>query len=495
MKRLPTILTALAVSVMLFPLWPMASAEEPPLVWTSTYTASPPGIDGQVDEVWANAKALTVTIREALGSGSPTEVVLRALHTNDALYVLAQWPDSTRSDMRDPYIWNAEREEYERPTTPDDQFALEFPLEGDLLISMLPTEGAYTADVWHWKAGRSNLGGWVDDKRHIISQRRLEGAKEYSMGGHNTVYVARPMDDGQASYKTKPKPAAYGGDVVASYEAQEPSGSLTDVRGKGVHDGTGWTLEMTRKFDTGNSDDAVIDPTQENICAIAVLNDELYWDHSVSQKISLRFSSEKSSSARSPGQQMLFDFDAFAAGEPNHHWNIEGTNQKGPLATWRRTKDPSALSQPNVLALTSPNHSSNGTYNICWYDSLLFKNGSIALRFKADMGMVDQGGGPVWRLIDKDNYYICRANPLEDNFRLYYVKKGSRHQLATAKVSIPAGQWHSIIINHEGKHIECYLNGRKLLEVDDETFTERGYIGLWTKADAATSFDDIIVTF
>lgn len=303
MKRLPTILTALAVSVMLFPLWPMASAEEPPLVWTSTYTASPPGIDGQVDEVWANAKALTVTIREALGSGSPTEVVLRALHTNDALYVLAQWPDSTRSDMRDPYIWNAEREEYERPTTPDDQFALEFPLEGDLLISMLPTEGAYTADVWHWKAGRSNLGGWVDDKRHIISQRRLEGAKEYSMGGHNTVYVARPMDDGQASYKTKPKPAAYGGDVVPSYEAQEPSGSLTDVRGKGVHDGTGWTLEMTRKFDTGNSDDAVINPSQENICAIAVLNDELYWDHSVSQMLSLRFSSEKSSSARSSGQR------------------------------------------------------------------------------------------------------------------------------------------------------------------------------------------------
>ncbi|MCH7910412.1 MAG: hypothetical protein IIB38_12440, partial [Candidatus Hydrogenedentes bacterium] len=305
MNRFPGILGALGMSAVILLFCALTAAEEPPLVWTSTYTASPPGIDGQIDEVWANAKPLTLTIREALGSGDPTQVVLRALHTDDSLYVLAQWPDTTRSDMRDPYIWNDEKKEYERPTTPDDQFALEFPLEGELLINMLPTDGAYTADVWHWKAGRSNLGGWVDDKRHIISQRRMEGAKQYSMGGHNTVYVARPMDAGRPSYATKPKPAAYAGDVLPSYEAQEPSGSLADVRGKGVHDGKGWTLEMTRKFDTGHSDDARIDPTQENICAIAVLNDELYWDHSVSQKISLRFAAEKSSSARPKSRSRL----------------------------------------------------------------------------------------------------------------------------------------------------------------------------------------------
>ena len=494
MKRIPTVLTALATSAALFSFWPMASAEEPPLVWTSTYTASPPGIDGQIDDVWANAQPLTVTIREALGGGDPTEVVLRALHTDDSLYVLAQWPDATRSDMRDPYIWNDEKKEYERPTTPDDQFALEFSLEGDLLVNMLPTEGAYTADVWHWKAGRSNLGGWVDDKRHIISQRRMEGAKQYSMGGHNTVYVARPMDEGRASYKTKPKPTAYRGDVVPSYASQEPGGSLADVRGKGVHDGKSWTLEMTRKFNTGHSDDAVIDPTRENICAIAVLNDELYWNHSVSQKISLRFSAEKLSRARPNRSSHQFAFDSVAPGALNRHWRIEGTRQRGPLATWKRVADASAPSPPNVLALTRPNHSSNGTYNICWYDELLFDNGTIALRFKAESGEVDQGGGLVWRLIDKDNYYICRANPLENNFRLYHVRRGLRKELASAEASIPTGQWHSIIVIHEGKHIECYLNGRKLLEVEDDTFPDAGYFGVWTKADAVTSFDDIMIT-
>lgn len=282
-------LLASAGAALFLPFYSSTAAEEPPLVWTSTYTQSPPAIDGRPGDDWSKARPLSVTVREALGGGSPIVVVLRALHTDDALYVLAQWPDATESNQRDPYIWNAEAREYERPTRPDDQFALEFPLEGEFLLSMLPTKGAYTADVWHWKAGRSNLGGWVDDKRHIISQERLDGAKQYSMGGHNKVFVARPMDEGQASYKVKPKPVAFEGDVVGSYEAQQPTGSLEDVRGKGLHDGKGWTLEMMRRFNTGHADDAVIDPTKDTICAIAVLNDELYWDHSVSQKIVLRF--------------------------------------------------------------------------------------------------------------------------------------------------------------------------------------------------------------
>ena len=290
MKTLNTLLAMFAIAGGFLLTYHSCLAQEAPLVWTSTHTSMAPRIDGRIDSGWSNAKALTVTIREAIGGGASMDVVLRALHTNDSLYVLAQWPDTTRSDMRDPYIWNKDTNQYERPTKADDQFAIEFPLEGDFLISMLPEEHAYTADVWHWKAGRSNLDGWVDDKRHIISNVPVEKAKEYSMGGHTTVYISRPMDEGQAAYRTKPDPKAYAGDVIPSYEAQQPSASLTDIPGKGIHNGTGWTLELTRKFNTGNSDDAVIDPEQSIICAIAVLNDELYWNHSVSQEISLRFS-------------------------------------------------------------------------------------------------------------------------------------------------------------------------------------------------------------
>lgn len=277
----------LATILVITPLF--AQAQEAPLIWMSTHVNSAPTLDGEIEALWSEALPLSVTVREAFGGGAPITVTLRALHTDDAFYVLARWPDSTRSDMRDPYLWNPASNSYERPTTPDDQFALEFPLAGEFQISMLPAQGEFSTDVWHWKAGRSNLGGWVDDKRHLISTTPIENALVYELGGYNTVYISRPMDSGTASYLVVGPPASRSGDVVASFSAQAPTGSLTDVRGKGVHDGQNWTLEMGRKFVTGNADDRQLDPVQAIQCAIAVLNDELYWAHSVSQELLLQF--------------------------------------------------------------------------------------------------------------------------------------------------------------------------------------------------------------
>ena len=265
------------------------SSEPEHLIWESMYTKMPPTIDGKIDEIWDLAKPLTVMVREAIGGHDPFPVILHALHTDDTFYVLAQWPDSTKSNMRDPYVWNAEVEEYERPSKPDDQFALEFPMRGEFNISMLTTVYEYTADVWHWKAGRGNPIGWVDDKRHIISQKPIQGGRQYNMGGRGKVYIARLMDEGQSSYSLLPEPTEFKSEVVDSFEPRQPSGSLADVRGKGHHDGAKWTLEISRKFTTGHNDDAVIDPNKDNTCAIAVLNDELYWNHAVSPEITLRF--------------------------------------------------------------------------------------------------------------------------------------------------------------------------------------------------------------
>jgi len=259
------------------------------LVWESSYTKTPPTIDGKVEKIWEDAKPLTVTVREAIGGNNPRHVTLHCLHTDDSLYVMAQWPDDTRSDMRDPYVWNAENKDYERPSRPDDQFALEFPMTGQFAISMLSLSHEYTADVWHWKAGRGNPIGWIDDKRHIITQKSIQGGMEYSMGGHGVVYIARIPDEGTSSYFSKPEPVTFEGDLVNAFEHRQPTGSMADVRGNGIHDGKMWTLEMSRKFNTEHNDDAVIDSTKDNICAIAVLNDELYWEHSVSSVITLRF--------------------------------------------------------------------------------------------------------------------------------------------------------------------------------------------------------------
>lgn len=272
--------------------------ESTSLIWESSYIKTAPTIDGKVDEVWEKAKSVTIMVREAMGGDNPVAVVLRALHSEDTLYVLAQWPDNTKSDMRDPYIWNAEKKDYERPSKPDDQFALEFPMTGKFDIRMLNIIHEYTADVWHWKAGRGNPVGWVDDKRHIISQKPFQNGVEYSMDGHGNVYIARLMDEGASSYSLKPKPSSFEGNLVDSFEQRQPTGSLADVQGKGLYEGKNWILEMSRKFNTGHNDDAVIDPIKDNICAIAVLNDELYWDHSVSPVITLRFINEKTTAVK-----------------------------------------------------------------------------------------------------------------------------------------------------------------------------------------------------
>ena len=266
-----------------------SKAQQAPQELISLYTQQAPVLDGTIDDVWNSAPAHRVTVREAMGGINPQEVIFRSLHTDEMLYVLVQWEDDTRSDMRDPFVWNAETSSYERPTIADDQFALEFPLEGELMVNMLAEGHSYTADVWHWKAGRSNLDGWVDDKRHLISPTPIPGGLPYALGGRATVHIARPMDSGQASYASIDPPAQFAGEIVPSYVSQSPDGSQQDVPGKGIHDGSSWTLEMGRRFVTGNEDDTAINPETGILCAIAILDDELYWHHSVSDLLILKF--------------------------------------------------------------------------------------------------------------------------------------------------------------------------------------------------------------
>jgi hypothetical protein len=115
--------------------------------------------------------------------------------------------------------------------------------------------------------------------------------------------------------------------------------------------------------------------------------------------------------------------------------------------------------------------------------------------FKANKGDKDQGGGIVWRYQDANNYYIARMNPLEDNFRVYKVVAGKRaKEFQNAEVKVKAGEWHTLKVRMVGDHIQCYLDGKKYLDVKDSTFARAGKIGLWTKADAQTHFDDLKVS-
>ncbi len=197
--------------------------------------------------------------------------------------------------------------------------------------------------------------------------------------------------------------------------------------------------------------------------------------------------------AKSETSGRTWNFEDVAPGQLPAGWRVAATNQRGPLATWQVIEDDSAPSGTRVLALTSPNHSFGGTFNLCWTDKVSFLDGEIEVHFKAVEGREDQGGGVIWRARDSENYYISRFNPLENNFRIYYVKNGARKILADARITLPAGEWHTLKIVQRGRDYEGYLDGKKLLAGSDDVFRDAGGVGLWTKADAVTSFDDFTV--
>jgi len=192
--------------------------------------------------------------------------------------------------------------------------------------------------------------------------------------------------------------------------------------------------------------------------------------------------------------QAVWHFDSTSPGGLPRGWRVDGTAQEGPMATWAVVEDPTAPSGGKAIALTAPNHQTTSTFNLCWTRAGSFYDGSIAVKFKANGGEVDQGGGPMWRVQDRNDYYICRMNPLENNFRVYVVSDGQRRQLASADVTVEAGTWHTILARHEGTRIICSLDGKALLAVDDDTINREGGVGLWTKADATTAFDDLAVS-
>ena len=191
-------------------------------------------------------------------------------------------------------------------------------------------------------------------------------------------------------------------------------------------------------------------------------------------------------------QEMCWNFDDAKAGPLPSGWKIAETSGHGNLGEWKIVADPTAPSKPNCMALVKTENVRR-TYNLAIAKETSYRDVEIELMVKALTGVEDQGGGPIWRAKDADNYYIARWNPLEDNFRVYYVKDGKRSQLASVVTAVDPKAWHCIEIEHTGNRIKAVFDDDYILEFDDNTFSDAGMIGLWTKADAATAFDDLEV--
>lgn len=173
-------------------------------------------------------------------------------------------------------------------------------------------------------------------------------------------------------------------------------------------------------------------------------------------------------------------------------WRADKTGE-GEGSVWRVVADDTAPSGGG-LALAQTAVSPRGLFNLCVANDGRYKDVEVSVAFKAVRGRIDQGGGIVWRYRDADNYYLARMNPLESNFRVYKVAGGKRTQLGTKEdLKVAAGSWHVLKIKQAGDHIECWLDDTRHLDVKDGTFTAAGKVGLWTKADAQTRFDDLRV--
>lgn len=179
-------------------------------------------------------------------------------------------------------------------------------------------------------------------------------------------------------------------------------------------------------------------------------------------------------------------------GKVSTGWTVDKTG-RGEGSVWKVVADETSPSKTGyVLAQTAK--SPGRIFNLCLVDKSNYRDVEIEVAFKSVKGQLDQGGGPVWRYQDADNYYIARFNPLEGNYRFYKVIDGGRHQLATAEgIEVPAGEWHTLEIEHVGNRIECELDGKVILRATDDSIKKAGKVGLWTKADAHTYFDNFTV--
>jgi hypothetical protein len=200
---------------------------------------------------------------------------------------------------------------------------------------------------------------------------------------------------------------------------------------------------------------------------------------------------ENPSPPQASGTTISFNFDSETLGAMPAKFHAARTGQ-GSEAKWTVMADPTAPSKPNVAAQTSTDKT-DYRFPLLISDEGSFKDLELSVKFKAVAGEVDRAAGLVFRLQDANNYYIVRANALEDNYRLYHVIKGNRRQFAGANFKVTSGEWHELKVECVGNKIICYYDGQKKIEATDETFKDAGKIGLWTKADSVTYFDDLVV--
>lgn len=198
-----------------------------------------------------------------------------------------------------------------------------------------------------------------------------------------------------------------------------------------------------------------------------------------------------------PENAKVFDFEEGAPGKVPAGFTA-GLTGGGGAVRWETRASEGAPSGGHVAAQLSDDRT-NARYPHLVRDDFSATDVDVSVKFKTLSGEVDASGGIVFRYTDKNNYYVVRANSLEDNVVAYKTEKGKRSSIGVrgkgdaygVEADVPHRAWNNLRVIARGKVFEVFLNGRKLFEVENDTFTGPGKVGLWTKADAVTEFDDL----
>lgn len=182
-----------------------------------------------------------------------------------------------------------------------------------------------------------------------------------------------------------------------------------------------------------------------------------------------------------------FDSDAANAAPAGFTFGRTGS---GAMGRWVVRAEADAPSRPNVLAQMDADDT-DVRFPVAVAGGVSLLDLRLSVRCKPISGRVDQACGLVFRYRDENNYYVTRANPLENNIRLYYVKDGRRRQIASWSGSVTARAWHEHVAEARGDHIQVFWDGTKVLDHRDATFSAPGGVGVWTKADSIVYFDDL----
>lgn len=468
------------------------SAADPVPSLVAAKVAKAPTLDGKLDdEAWRAAVPLKITVKRVLppNVGQSVEVTLRCVHTDTDIFFAATWDDASKSVSHKTWVWNADKKAYETGDDREDMFAVAFEHTGEFNPDMLSGVEAVW-DVWHWKAFRTNPQGYAMDKTHRYTVDKPEGkAKSYEAKNGKMIWIARPEDAGDTVEKSVPAPTERKGDRVAAYAPGSPTGSAGDVRAKGAWSGGKWTLELGRQLTTDQPDDTAFDTAKSYKFGIGVFDQTGDMDKA-SGAILLSFGSTS----------LGYNFESDKPGKAPSGFTEALTAGGGPVK-WHVIEAGDAPSGKQVVAQLSQD-STNTRYPLLVLDEFSAKDVDVSVRFKPVSGKVDQAAGIVWRWQDKDNYFVVRANALENNVVAYKTVAGKRTSIGIkgdaksygVKAEVPSGKWSTLRVRMAGSTAEIYLNDKKLFEVENEAITSAGKVGLWTKADSVIQFDDLKIT-